>query len=355
MSGTSTVVMTSLFGVLMLLAGRAKDGAASESPERLAVEGPYSHENLTIYVVSGKGADSRRYITLNEGLQAATVKLRERGAAAGEDRARVNELEIENASNDWLFLQAGDVIEGGKQDRTIATDVAIAPHSAPRPVGAFCVEHGRWSTRKGAGLAFRGNTAIVGSNALKRSIQAEKSQPRVWEEVARREAEAAATLSVTGESPVAELSSTGTYNAIVENRKIGSDRAEYVTALLGRLEKRSDAVGVVVAINGEIMAADVYASPSLFRKLARKVLDSYALEAVLARRGAKTAATAPNREAALAFLSDVSRAAAGREETVAGSLHRTTRETDKAMLFEYAETDAKSGARTLLHRNFVKK
>ena len=38
---------------------------------------------------------------------------------AGRDQAEVNALEIENRSDQWLFLQAGDIVKGGKQDRTI--------------------------------------------------------------------------------------------------------------------------------------------------------------------------------------------------------------------------------------------
>ena len=55
------------------------------------------------------------------------------------------------------------MIEGGKQDRTIAIDVAIAPGSAPQPITAFCVEHGRWTAKSGSAMAFSSNTAISGT------------------------------------------------------------------------------------------------------------------------------------------------------------------------------------------------
>jgi hypothetical protein len=108
----------------------------------------------------------------------------------------------------------------------------------------------------------------------------------------------------------------------------------------------------VVAINGEITAADIYGSSALFHQLARKLIESYALEALLARNETKAAAKPPAKEAALAFLTDVS-VASGKDENVAPAIHRTTRETPKVVLYEYTEAD-QSAAR-LLHKNFVKK
>ena len=124
------------------------------------LEGPFTHANLTVYVVRGSTSDAREYITLDEGLAARTVAVREKGTRAGQDQAEVNTLEIENRSDKWLFLQAGDIVKGGKQDRTIMTDLTLAPRSAPQPIEAFCVEHGRWTPGRD-GLAFLNNPGIV--------------------------------------------------------------------------------------------------------------------------------------------------------------------------------------------------
>ncbi len=348
-------VLVALVGVLVgftRLIGQT--GRAGPAADRLRVEGPIENQNLAIYIVRGKQTDVRKYMTLDEAMRTKAVALREQGAGRGQDRAQVNELEIENKSDQWLYIQAGDVIQGGKQDRTIGTDVAIPPHSVPQPISAFCVEHGRWTPRSG-GMAFQSNTAIVGSSALKKSIQGEKNQSAVWAEVAREEAKAREMVTVTGESPPFALSATGTYNAIVGNAKIRTDRADYVNSLLPRLEKAGDAVGIVVAINGEITAADVYGSSALFHKLARKLVESYALEALLARNQQTATVAAPSKEAALSFLTDVSKAA-GKDEKVAESVHRTTRETEGAVLYEYTESDASApSAEKLLHKNIVKK
>ena len=70
------------------------------------VEGPYTHGKLAVYVVRGPQADSRSYITLDEGLKSGAVKVRERGTG------EVNTLEVQNGSEEFLFLHVGDIIRG---------------------------------------------------------------------------------------------------------------------------------------------------------------------------------------------------------------------------------------------------
>jgi hypothetical protein len=206
-------------------------------------------------------------------------------------------------------------------------------------------------------MAFESNTALLGSSKMKKSIQGEKNQSAVWAEVAAQEVKARESLNANPNiSAPAALSTTGTYNAIVQNSEIRGERADYVNALLPQLEKKSDALGIVVAINGELTAADVYASSALFQELARKLVESYALEALLARKQQGTStAVAPSKEAALSFLTEVSQST-GKDEKVGDSLHRTTHETQGAVLYEYSESDASAPGRTnVLHRSYLKK
>jgi hypothetical protein len=357
---------------------------STSGPGGTTLDGPYVHENLAVYVVRGKTTDARDYITLTEGLAAGSVTVREKGAREGQDQAEVNALEIENRSDRWLFIQAGDVVKGGKQDRTIGIDVALEPHSKPKPVNAFCVEHGRW-VQKAGGLAFGANTSVVSSNSLKMSIQGERSQGRVWEEVAKSEQKAARVA--LAQAPAAQLpaapqpgpsggearqassiptpngaqvqtmtlSTTGTYNAIVENDKISGDREAYVKALLPHVEKASDGLGLVVAVNGKILAADIYGSSALFGKISRKLVESYALEAALSCDPEKKDARPPSGADVLAFLAEPAKAA-GKEETLAESMHLKTRETGKAVLYEYRDLKMNAAPdAAAVHQNFLAK
>jgi hypothetical protein len=322
-----------------------------------SLEGPFTHANLTVYIVRGSSSDGREYITLDEGFTARTVAVREKGTRAGQDQAEVNTLEIENRSDTWLFLQAGDIVKGGKQDRTIMTDLTLAPRSGPQPLEAFCVEHGRW-TAGGDGLAFRNNPGIVAGAPLKIAIQGEKSQPRVWQEVAKAEGRAVTAARAAGAPLMADaaLSSTGTYNAIAQHKTLSANRDAYVTALLPYVRRHADAIGLAVAINGKVTSADVYASAALFRRLSEKLLNSYALEGVIAR-DASQQVTAPTTQQVIALFSKPAAALAA-AETVGKSMQRSTRETDDAVVYQYGHlsqpTSTQAGL-VVVHQNYLKK
>jgi hypothetical protein len=90
-------------------------------PLRAAVgtlSGSSTHENLQIFLVHGDTQlGDRHYATLSEALEKGFVVLRETG--------NVQELSIDNQSKSTtVFLNAGDIVKGGRQDRTVRDDLA---------------------------------------------------------------------------------------------------------------------------------------------------------------------------------------------------------------------------------------
>src|SRR5512145_978147 len=73
-----------------------KDVSASRSNYRLS--GPYTHENLTVFLVHGKDLTSKTFITLQEALAQKKVRVYE--------TKDVNELAIRNLSNQDIYVQA---------------------------------------------------------------------------------------------------------------------------------------------------------------------------------------------------------------------------------------------------------
>ncbi len=61
------------------------------------------------------------------------------------DEAEVNRLFVENISSDTIIILGGEVVRGGKQDRMIAQDFMVLPHSGKVDIAVYCVEHGRWT------------------------------------------------------------------------------------------------------------------------------------------------------------------------------------------------------------------
>ena len=78
---------------------------------------------------------AREFLVLGECLADGRAQLYETG--------HVGQLEIENLADLDLFLQAGDMVKGGRQDRTLGADFIVPAHSGRMRVPAFCVEQGR--------------------------------------------------------------------------------------------------------------------------------------------------------------------------------------------------------------------
>src|SRR5262245_12842321 len=103
------------------------------------VSGPVVHENLAIYLVRGKSAAGPVPLTLEEALAKGAVRVHETG--------NVNELQIENLGNGEVFVQSGDIVKGGQQDRVLTVSLLLPQKSGRIPIASFCVEQGRWSAR----------------------------------------------------------------------------------------------------------------------------------------------------------------------------------------------------------------
>ena len=104
------------------------------------LSGPYVHQNLTVFLVHGKDQTKKSFLTLQEALAQKKVRVYE--------TKDVNELAIRNLSNQDIYVQAGDIVRGGEQDRMISMDFIVPPRSGRMPIGAFCVESGRWNPKR---------------------------------------------------------------------------------------------------------------------------------------------------------------------------------------------------------------
>ena len=113
--------------------------ASAVADAGIQVSGPIVHDNLAIYLVHGSGGGGAVPLTLQEALAKGVVKVHETGS--------VNALTVENIGKDEVFVQAGDIVKGGQQDRVLSVDLLLPPRSGEVSIAAFCVEHGRWTAR----------------------------------------------------------------------------------------------------------------------------------------------------------------------------------------------------------------
>src|SRR3954447_12195202 len=299
---------------------------------------PIRHGNLTVFpVVAAKSYATGEFLTLDEGLRTGEVVVTEAGSVQGlmrrhgtpsmhHDGAQVNRLVLVNNSKRPLLLLAGEIVTGGKQDRVIGKDRIVPAESDPVDLSVFCVEPGRWvatSERFGASQAMYGGVgndpkapapmAIMAQPSVRAKAMGDKNQQEVWNAVNKQKDQVMA-LAGPVELAHSEFGRTTSYARVMENSEVRKQVdavarpiEQNYQSLIHQLRERN-AVGVVVAVNGRVIWADIFASTDLLAKYWPKLVRSYASEAVVTR--AKDVEVSLHR--AQQFLADME----GRRETI---------------------------------------
>ncbi|HEV2800706.1 MAG TPA: DUF6569 family protein [Pyrinomonadaceae bacterium] len=305
------------------------------------ISGPYTHNNLAVFLIHGRDKlGGKTFLTLQEALQQRKVVVYE--------TKNVNELAIENLSrHEEVYVQSGDIVKGGQQDRMLGVDLIVPPRSGKISIAAFCVEQGRWQKRGNEEVTrFSSANERVATKDLKLAANKAKSQGEVWNKVAEAQTKLSTNVGKRVTAPV----STSSFQLTLEDRGVQETAAAYVKALSHIVEGRTDVVGYAFAINGKINSADVYAANALFRKLWPSLLKASAVEAIAElQKGQKfdAVSTADVRS----FLADAE-AGAATEQNVTKRVQMITRESKVNILLE---TRDRSGAGPWVHRSYIKK
>ena len=305
------------------------------------ISGPYTHSNLAVYLVHAREhTTTNTYVTLDEAMERRIVIVYE--------TSDVNTLLIANISKDEVYVQSGDIVKGGKQDRVIKEDMILQSMSGKVPIQVFCVEHGRW-TQRGSEAAgqFTSSKQSIAGNKMKLAVRAEADQRSVWDKVAEAQQRLARNLS----APVQSAQSASSFQLTLESEKVRASAQAYESALSPIIDRYPDAVGYVVAVNGKVMSADVYSSHALFSKLWPKLLASAAVEAI----GADKAAFAAPPPSQAEIKSVVTGPKDAKPEAVRKVNARTEvqkKESPGAVMFETRDATL---AGTAVHRSYVAK
>ena len=343
------IVLITLAGIATAIEGtkgttddnkKAEAQASGTKLGEYTISGPYIHENLAIYLIRGKDKiKDTKFVTLQEALQQKKVTIFETGA--------VNTLTVENTSDDvYIYIHSGDIVRGGKQDRTVGYDYIIPPKSSKLPLSSFCVERGRWRRRgKEPDKEFSISNNQLNSRSLKLAAKYDASQADVWSEVAKTQEKLSENLGKSvksGQSP-------SSLELTLENQELQKATQNYTNALLHLPEGKKNVVGYAFAINGELNSADIYASSALFRQLWPKLLKAIAVESI-AERQKKKQFNHPDTEAVKAFLQDAEKGEVTQKQ-INEKIRMIIRETKKNMVFETYWT----GEREALHKNYIHK
>jgi len=305
----------------------------------LRLSGPYIYNNLYIYLVHGQDRVQTKYLTLAEALAQHKVVVYETGS--------VNQLQVENLSAENVYIQSGEIVKGGRQDRVLKDDVILESKSGKVDITAFCVEHGRWTQRGQEPVqAFAAAPNAIASPEMKRAVMQAGNQSAVWGEVAAAQDRLAKNLN----APVKAAASESSYQLTLEAPKVRQTADAFKQALGGLADKYADALGYVVAVNGKVTGSDLYATHELFQKLWPKLLESAAVEAM--------ASATPGVTVSAPAMADVRAAATGYGARVSAEKQINQRtdsvkaELPQGLVFETRDATAPAQP---VHRSYVAK
>lgn len=253
-----------LLGLFLFSVSGAGETTVDKYLNAVEIGKPIEYENLTLFPLKSKKSLSiQSYVTLDQATDKGWIKIKERGTG------EVNYVEVKNNGKKMVFLMTGEIISGAKQDRMINHDILLPANSGWIQVPVYCVEHGRWTQ---VTPEFKSEKLIV-PNALRQKAKLSESQAEVWDEIS------------ASQTRMGIASGTGTVRANYEDAEIKKKLDEYVKKFEKVPALSSSTIGVVVTTGDRIICFDMFANNGLLKKLWKKLVKSYAMDALEGEKG----------------------------------------------------------------------
>ena len=312
--------------IISALLGTQPGEPGSEFPfnldKRHSVGEPITYGALAVFPVYVEAAErAQQFLTLDAAEELGVVVITEKSGGS------VPAVIIRNTGDAAIYICAGEVIFGGKQDRMIAHDVVIAP-SETIEVKVRCVESGRWH---GTSSHFTSG-GFMGSNKVRGAVQF-MEQSDVWNRVAEQNADLEAQTN------------TGTYRAALTHEEIQILYDEFAGEILPHLEG-DNLVGMIIAVNGEILCIDIFGNPGLFNDLKGKILKASVLDIIgIEEEGIST----PSKAQILEFYREATEAESEELQQYEGNANNK-RDSQNALVNESLDDQGQ-----MFHQNIIQK
>lgn len=195
----------------------------------------------------------------------------------------VERVRLANHSDRDLFIQAGEVLRGGDQDRAVAGDLIVpAPRHEPEScmVPVFCAEPERSVPMRGwtPDLFMLFDQTCPGQR-LKKELRL-GTQEDVWREITAMRDVVFDIVNRDG------TRATPPYSlwTLIEMLEAQSFLTPYIELLLPLAEANLEATGALFVLGGRFNNAELYATPALFRQMWPKLLYAMAVEALVEQK-----------------------------------------------------------------------
>jgi len=235
---------------------RPRPNPVRDLAERVETGNPTSYRGLTVFPLVLRSARTSSIWTLDEALSGGWLDIVEK------QDAQVAHVRVRNRSGQYVFLMAGEILAGGKQDRIVRDDVLLPPNSRAVDVPVYCGEQDRWTVTPGT---FRGDGTLAAPRLRRMAAKAE-SQGSIWSEIDSQMKQAGVA------------SATRSYRQVYLDGRMDSMLREYAVEL--RRIPRGQTVGAVFVSRGRIVGCDLFTDPGLLDRLWDKICRSYASDLV---------------------------------------------------------------------------
>lgn len=172
-------------------------------------------------------------------------------------RENVNVLNIKNNSKEYILVESGELLKGGKQDRMIAETKLIAPGTDVDYLSVYCIEKGRWD-KKAKPFSYAG----FADATLRKAADSNGVQQHVWKEIEKQF--------------TTENTTSTTFPYLEIQKKKQGKLNDYTSFFIDKIKQTdSTYAGVIVVSDSAILACDVFANEYLFISSYEKLLSSY--------------------------------------------------------------------------------
>jgi len=232
--------------------------------DQLKVGRKQSHKNLALYPLLSTYSINLDYLLLDEALSDNLVEVVEVSEGGS-----VPQLKVVNKSVRMVLILDGEELVGAKQNRIVNTTILVDRNST-LVIPVSCVEHGRWSynTSKfhSQDRMMNANLRAMKSEQVSYSIRSvgefRSDQGAIWEGIAEK----AARREVHSPS--------GAMAAIYDKERPSID------AYIKEFHLIDSQIGAIFMINGKVAGMDAFGRSETFSKIFKKLLESYALDAI---------------------------------------------------------------------------
>ncbi len=236
-------------------------------------------ENLTLLPLVADRDREADYVVLDEALARGWVDVTELSEAG-----HVPELKVVNRGDVAVLLLDGEELVGAKQNRVLNLTILVPPrHTSTIPVS--CVESGRWRRASNQFVAAPRAQFAEGRAAKMQQVTSSlrayghrrSDQQAVWSRIAEKSARLGAE------------SDTSAMSAMFD--KMDRSLEDFVAAFTP-IDRQ---VGAVFLVNGRLAGLELFDAASTWRKLAPKLVRSYALDAIDRKHASTPAASHDGR------------------------------------------------------------